>query len=377
MSLDARWRRLAEEMGNEGCWPTDSPWVRAAMDTAPRHRFAPERVWEWEATQWVPVDRSLSPERWAAAVYGGPYDSTVTQVEDGLPSSSLSCPSVVADMLDSLVVEPGHLVLELGTGSGWNAALLALRAGSDRVTSVEVDPRLAAEAAKRLTDAGLGVTVQAGDGALGWPDGAPYDRLIATYAVDRVPWAWVRQTRPGGRIVTPWGRLGHVALTVAEDGGSASGWVQGLATFMPSRGVDQGRAFHEVRRRAEEAGTEEPFARSAAPLSDPSLQFALRVQLPDVRVATRSAGKLGTAWLHDGHTSWALLTDHPDGRTTVAHGGPRRLDTEVTLGWDRWEREGSPSLYDFGMTRTEHDQWIWSDHNGIRRRWDPHPAESR
>ncbi|MFJ1748133.1 methyltransferase domain-containing protein [Streptomyces sp. NPDC088116] len=68
-------------------------------------------------------------------------------------------------MLDSLMAEPGHQVLELGTGAGWNAALLAARVGPGRVTSVEVDPRLAAESRNRLGSVGAGVNVVVGDGA--------------------------------------------------------------------------------------------------------------------------------------------------------------------------------------------------------------------
>ncbi|MFJ8098662.1 protein-L-isoaspartate O-methyltransferase family protein [Streptomyces griseofuscus] len=151
-------------------------------------------------------------------------------------------------MLDSLKLSPADRVLELGTGLGWNAALLAERAGPGRVVSVEVDAQLTAAAQTRLHAAGLDVEVHTGDGAAGWPPGAPYDRLIATYAVESVPWAWMEQTRPGGRIVTSWGRLGHVALTVAEDGRSASGWVQGLATFMPARGTDQGLEWSHIPR---------------------------------------------------------------------------------------------------------------------------------
>src|SRR5690606_16188823 len=196
----------------EACdaWPADSVWVRQAMAVLPRHVFAPERLWEWSGRAWQPVDRGTDPERWAGRVYAGPYEPAVTQLADGLPSSSLSCPSVVADMLDVLAVEPGHRVLELGTGTGWNAALLGWRAGRGRVVSVETGRALAEQAQQRLTGAGVDVAVVVGDGGRGWLAGAPYDRVISTYAVEVVPWAWVAQCRPGGRIVTPWGRLGHV-----------------------------------------------------------------------------------------------------------------------------------------------------------------------
>ncbi|MFC4032125.1 methyltransferase domain-containing protein [Streptomyces polygonati] len=232
--LSERRRRLAEAMERRGDWPSRSPWIREAVDALPRDRFAPDRLWHWDGRAYVPVDRSTDPRRWADEVYAGPDEGSVTQVTEGLPSSSLSGEAVVVDMLDSLLVEPGHRVLELGAGTGRNAALLSMRAGPGRVTSVEVDRQLAARARERLRAADIAVDVQVGDGAEGWPEGAPYDRVLATYAVERVPWAWVAQTRPGGRIVTPWGRLGHVALTVAEDGRSATGWVRSCRPGAPT-----------------------------------------------------------------------------------------------------------------------------------------------
>ncbi|WP_446041523.1 hypothetical protein [Streptomyces sp. SID1121] len=128
-SWDKRRRGLAAEMDRRGDWPVRSPWVRRAADAVPRHVFAPDRLWRWDGQAYVPVDRDDDPDGWSAVVYGGPDDAAVTQVTDGLPSSSLSCEAVVADMLDSLLLEPGHRVLELGTGTGRNAALLAWRAG--------------------------------------------------------------------------------------------------------------------------------------------------------------------------------------------------------------------------------------------------------
>ncbi|MFE2326867.1 methyltransferase domain-containing protein [Streptomyces sp. NPDC059385] len=116
------------------------------------------------------------------------------------------------------ILEAGQRILEAGTGAGWNAGLLAARAGAGLVTTVEVDVDLAAAADRRLAAAGLDVAVHARDGNAGLPAQEPYDGVIATYTVDELPWTWIEQTRPGGRPVIPWGRLGHVALTVADDG---------------------------------------------------------------------------------------------------------------------------------------------------------------
>ena len=134
-----RRRELAEAMDRRGDWPADSSWLRKAVEDLPRHAFAPDRLWRWNGQDYVPVDRSEDEHGWAALVYGDPDDASVTHVCDGAASSSMSCQAVVVDMLDSLDVEPGHRVLELGTGTGWNAALLAWRAGPmGAVTSVEV-----------------------------------------------------------------------------------------------------------------------------------------------------------------------------------------------------------------------------------------------
>ncbi|MBB5938055.1 methyltransferase domain-containing protein [Streptomyces zagrosensis] len=368
--LDERLRDLTQAMDARCGWPANAPWVRRAMwGSLARHRFAPDRLWHWDGDGYVPVDRSADADRWARLVYAGPYASTITQVTDGLPTSSLSCVSVVADMLDCLMVEPGHRVLELGTGAGWNAALLAARVGPGRVTSVEVDAHLVDRARRQVRAAGVEAHIHCGDGALGWPADAPYDRAIATYAVDRVPWAWVAQTRPGGRIVTPWGRLGHVALTVADDGASASGWMQGLATFMPSRGTGPERTRDDIRD-AHPLRVQGPVEIDVRALhTHTSLLFALCVLLPDVRIATEADARV-TAWLHDGHSSWATLVTPDAGPVLGYQGGPRRLADEVGAAWRQWSARGAPGLYNFGMTVTATEQIIWSGDRGCRPRWE-------
>ncbi|MGW7001370.1 protein-L-isoaspartate O-methyltransferase family protein [Streptomyces sp. NPDC054933] len=366
---------LADAMDARGDWPERSPWIRDAVAALPRHDFAPDRLWEWDGHAYVSVDRTAEEARWADLVYGGPDDAAVTQVTDGLATSSLSCQGVVVDMLDSLLLEPGHTVIELGAGTGWNAALCAWRAGSGRVTSVEVDAGLAAAAQARLDAVGAGVTVVLGDGAAGWPQAAPYDRLIATYAVDTVPWPWIEQTRAGARLVFPWGRLGHVALTVADDGQSATGWVQGLAQFMPARGTDTGRDWQQIRG----TGTpedERAIVRDLAPLrNDQHLRFALRVQLPDVQITTAVDKDGVNAWLHDGASSWATLSALGGGRTVAHEGGPRRLADELEAAWDGWLADGSTVLWDYGMTVERDWQYVWCRDPESGPRWPLQAAE--
>ncbi|MEV6669546.1 methyltransferase domain-containing protein [Streptomyces sp. NPDC051162] len=342
-------------------WPEGSPWIRRAAAALPRDHFAPDRLWQWDGRVYVPVDRGSDPGRWTELVYGSVYEAAVTQVVDGVATSSLSCESVVADMLDCLDVRPGHRVLELGTGTGRNAALLAHRAGPGRVVSIETDPELAEHARQRLKQSHVDAHVVVGDGAEGWPRSAPYDRVISTYAVDTVPWTWVGQTRPGGRVVTPWGHLGLVALAVADDARSARGYVQGLAQFMPARGSSGGPRRHFSRVRAGREPEHEHQAHlELSPLhADWHLRFALRVLLPDVHITSTTDADGVNVWLNDSTSSWAAFYAQDDGTVLVCQGGPRRLAGEVERAWKWWTAADEPGLYDWGMTATPERQWMW------------------
>ncbi|MER7671291.1 methyltransferase domain-containing protein [Kitasatospora sp. NPDC096128] len=356
---------LDAAMEDERAWPAGSPWVREAMAALPRDAFAPERLWRWDGRAYVPVERAVDPEGWAGELFTGVHDAAVTQVRGGLPSSSLSAPAVVADMLDSLRLEPGHRVWDVGTGQGWTAALAAWRAGPGRVVSTEVDEGLADFARARLAAAGLDAEVVVADASgTGVPGGGQVDRLHATYAVEAVPWTWVEAVRPGGRIVYPWGRLGHVALTVAEDGKSATGWVQGLAQFMADRRgpapTPAGHAAYTAVRGTAEPDSERLLKRNLAPLDENwDLRFALRVAVPDVVLLTGRDEDGVNAWVHDGDRSWAALAARGDGTVALYQGGPRRLGDAVAAAWDEWEELGRPDRYDYGITVTPDAQWAW------------------
>jgi protein-L-isoaspartate(D-aspartate) O-methyltransferase len=157
--------------------------VAAVLGQVPRHVFVPE-VELAEAY----ADRAI-----------------VTRYRDGVPTSSASQPAIVAAMLDQLRPPPGGRVLEIGAGTGYNAALLARLVGSSgRVVTVEIDAEVADEARQHLSDAGISnVEVICGDGALGWPDGAPYDGIIVTAGASDIAPAWVGQLAAHGRLVVP------------------------------------------------------------------------------------------------------------------------------------------------------------------------------
>ncbi|MFI8251494.1 protein-L-isoaspartate O-methyltransferase [Kitasatospora sp. NPDC085930] len=366
MDLDlVGWRAgLDEAMEARGAWPERAPWLREAVSALPRDWFAPERLWRWDGDAYVAVERWADPQGWAGELYADQSAAAVTQVSEGLASSSLSAQGVVVDMLDSLLLEPGHRVWDIGGGQGWNAALAARRAGPGRVVSTEIDPGLAEFARARLAAAGLDVEVLVADATGTAPGGGRFDRVIATYAVERVPPAWVEATRPGGRIVYPWGRLGHVALTVADDGRSATGWVQGLGQFMADRAGAAppvaGFAGYAAVRGEGPAETERVVERDLEPLEGNwDLTFALRVAVPDAVITTGRDEDGVNAWVHDGATSWAAFGAVGDGTTVLHQGGDRRIGDELMVAWAQWDSLGRPEPCDYGITVRPDRQFVW------------------
>lgn len=182
-------------------------WV-AAYEAVPRELFLPEVIWPGDGR--TAVSRADGPEEWRRWAYAN--TPLATQWDDGhhtgttpgeLATSSSSAPSLMFRMFAELSVADGMKAMEVGTGTGWYAALLSARLGEHNVTSVEIDAAVAGRARRALHAAGWRPEVVIGDGLLGRPEGAPYDRVPMTAGVRQVPRAWIEQTRPGGLIVLP------------------------------------------------------------------------------------------------------------------------------------------------------------------------------
>jgi protein-L-isoaspartate(D-aspartate) O-methyltransferase len=165
-----------------------NPEVLRAMRSVPRDKFVPNDL-KGEAYADRPLDIG--------------YGATISQ------------PYIVAAMTELLEVRRNHKVLEIGTGSGYQAAVLSELAAE--VYSIEVVPQLARSAAETLQQLGYrNIHVVAGDGYLGWPEQAPFDRIILTAAPLDVPEALIAQLSPGGRLVAPVGGGSDQQLVVLE-----------------------------------------------------------------------------------------------------------------------------------------------------------------
>lgn len=173
----------------------------------------------------------------------------------GNPISSSSQPAIMAHMLEQLDLRPGMRVLEIGSGTGYNAAVLSSIVGpSGRVTTIEIDPSLARAARAALRGGRYSVRVVVGDGRRGWPAGAPYDRIIATASSMDVPRAWTRQLARDGLLEVPLRTTAHVA------------GVQLIPTFQKAgSGLRSVRlipgGFMALRRRADDPAPGPPMAK--------------------------------------------------------------------------------------------------------------------
>ncbi|MEV7790736.1 methyltransferase domain-containing protein [Streptomyces sp. NPDC087512] len=228
---------LVREIELSGAWASDPVW-REAFASVPRHLFVPYYyvgVRGGYERRWGEHPDPATRERWMLGAYADA--PLATRLRDGELLSSSSQPSLMAMMLAELGVTDGSRVLEIGAGTGYNAALLAHRLGDDDlVTTVDLDPEITESARRHLAAAGYHPAVVTGDGARGVPERAPFDRIIATCTLPTIPPAWVAQCRPGGRILTPLA-TGLVLLTVRDAGHAEGRFLHTPAFFVPLRGT--------------------------------------------------------------------------------------------------------------------------------------------
>lgn len=314
------------------------------------------------------MDRATAPESWLDLVYQD--DAIITQLDDGQTevttgngrfTSSCSAPSTVVSLLELLDAEVGHRVLDVGTGTGWTAALLSRMVGAENVTSVEIDPSVSTQAAENLKEVGLSPRLVVGDGAEGWAEEAPFDRVHASCGVSHVPHAWVRQTRPGGVIVTPYApgfASGHELRLVVMPDGTAVGRFTGYASYMMMRSHRQPSWPAPGDGGAESTTPIDPRTIGYAPAG---ADLAMGASLPGVNA--RGYHEDGTyvlrLWSAD---AWATATYQPGQRVhQVRMSGDRNLWEEAARAYFWWVGHGSPARDRFGLTAASGTETVWLD----------------
>lgn len=329
----------------------DERW-QAAFAHVPREAFLPDTVWRKERGQGVRIERASDPDAWWGMVYDE-RQSIVTQLDEGKPdgpghfTSSSTMPLVMAQML-ALLPERGR-ILEIGTGTGYNAALLAHRYGAGNVVTVEVDPQLAEHANAALVTAGYPATVLCADGIAPAPLHGTFDAIIATCAIRAVPQAWLTLC-PHGRLVLPYAtRWSDVAALVldTQSATQATGRFYPGFVFMDARtqvpADDRPRTTTGGRTRISMLPPAEVTWRQ------PNAAFAIGLLMPGVDYRTHTDEETPRITLWDEHGSWAVI-DQERGEEgwCVRENGPRALWAEIEATYRRWARWQYPSPDRFG-----------------------------
>lgn len=347
-------REMVTALVNDGTL-ADDRW-RDAFLSVPRHMLVPGY---YQAG--THIDGETDRERWLRLVYS---DTTlVTQRRPDAVTSSGTMPSLVAMMVQALEVQDGDRMLQVGTGTGYTAALLCERLGSAQVTSIDVDPDLTTAARGRLRSCGYVPLVVTADGARGHPERTPYDRIIVTFAVTGIPAAWIDQARTGGIVLAPV-FSGLAKLTVTGQG-HAEGRFIGPGYFMRHRASPDARSDGEAMAEANEPRW--PQRTTELPASvyyDSDFRFMLDLTMPRLDHG-HPGGDLNDLILRAPDGSHA----HVDAEGALTQSGPRRLWDEIETIQQTWRCFGAPPRERFGLTVTPQHQTIWLDTPDSDRQW--------
>ncbi|MYZ36041.1 ATP-grasp peptide maturase system methyltransferase [Streptomyces sp. MnatMP-M17] len=367
MSTSAQLRdTLTDRLTEEGTL-TEPEWRDAA-------RAVPRELFTGSYFRPVPgsVPTSYRPVRdgepgWLEGVYSD--ETLITQLDGrirpddvtegavtGSPSSSSTLPSLVLRMWRQLDARTGHRVLEIGTGTGYSTALGAHRLGDANLTSIEYDPVVGGAAAAALKAAGFAPRLIIGDGLRGDPDGGRYDRLIATCSVRYIPLPWLRQVRPGGKILVTlsgWSYANALALLDVTGPGEATGrFLPGYTSFMIARPHDR----PPRPTLALLPGDERPSQIDPAKLDGWTGGWVAQLAAPSAE--RMGAGAEQIFW--DVSTgSQARTALNSKGGWTVVQRGPVRLWDRVERAVQHWQAAGEPHQERFGITVSAAGQRVW------------------
>ncbi len=345
--------RFYEKLMERNDFQLDPDWLKQVLFKVPRHRFIEQYYDDAEPSGIVQVESPIPTAKQLEAIY-----SDRGMMIREAPHSAASQPSLILGMLDALQLAPGLKVLEIGTGSGWNAGLIACGVADETlVYSVDLQADLVAKAGKHLSAVGLNrVNLRAGDGGLGW-DGETFDRIIVTVGSPDIPPAWVESLTEGGVLVMPLKTrgVGDPILRLQKREGRLTGKFMQWAGFMNLQGTFKSDA-------------EEPLD----PPWDPMVAALLReeptsVPFPvdfgsDCAFYLRLNGKpMQTLWEYKGQRGmYPVLLNRelpalyvPQqvyaidiGKRMDIYGNPQHVDGFIN-GIEAWNALGSPKITDY------------------------------
>jgi protein-L-isoaspartate(D-aspartate) O-methyltransferase len=355
-------RDLARRLTGQGL--RDPAWIEVFAH-APRHEFAPRATtldYDGRVIDAVAWDRAeLLRRSYADEVMVTRFETVSTAGDDvRIATSSASQPAIVAIMLQLLAVDDGHRILEIGTGPGYDACLLCMRVGDHHVTSMDIQSAVIAEAGENLARCGQHPHLVAGDGALGCPHRAPFDRIIATCALPAIPAAWPGQLAPGGRIVAPMTFGGALAVLDRDDRDEAAatgGFASDSGYFMTMRHLGQAKSAPA----APTAGTAHRTRMDPVELTDPAFRLWLELAVPGLAVLPSQTCDGRLVAVRFTRQDDTTLVECDSGRDPVVteYGRPLWRDVETQLA--AWHRTGRPGRDRFGYTVRPDRQWIWLD----------------
>ncbi|WP_291408478.1 methyltransferase domain-containing protein [Actinophytocola sp.] len=362
MSLD--WEvllaRLADELTAKG--KLSSPRWQAAFRATPRHVFVPDYFEQDSTGSWQQILVDGDDEA-LAKVYSNA--GLFTDVDtDGRGVSSSSTPGLMTRMLELLDVRDDDRVLEIGTGTGYNTALLCAGLSDEQVFSIDIDYTEAAR--QRLASLGYRPALRTGDGISGIPNHAPFDRIIATVAITHIPAAWLDQLVDDGTVLADV-KLNPAAgnlVLLRKRGHVAEGrFDAGQAWFMDMRHPNQPdppTAADRASGTPERSTTNLPAVAWEQPV--PWFLTCLTLGTPiDVgyRLDDNYRPVAARVSAHDG--SWAEIDTTDTHPRAVTQAGPTRLWDAVEHAIQTWNTHDRPTWDRLGLTVTTDEQRVWLD----------------
>jgi protein-L-isoaspartate(D-aspartate) O-methyltransferase len=348
VTADVDWtehaRALATSLVRAG--EVHDPVWQAVVASVPRHVLVPRFHVRRDDGSWRAVD-AADPDYWGQVYADQTLITALLEVRTPagaqyVPASSSTEPSLMVTMLETLDLREGHRVLEIGTGTGYNAALLSHRLGDRQVYSMDLRPELVELARGRLGSAGYRPTLVARDGAEGLPEHAPYDRILATCAVPAIPPAWLPQLAAGGLLIADiQGSLyaGNLVLLRHEGDAVTGSFCPGWAGFMPMRHTLAAPDLSPPYRIREQPLTRDTPVGPQV-LADPLGAFLAQLHLPAGTVqrilARDGQGLVRQLTAPDG--SWCELPERPG--SVVSEVGGLWSAVEAGVAW--WRSAGQP-----------------------------------